>query len=490
MLDKHGEGADKQLTVLISKPNFYARWRESSGLVSLFREEPAIPPEKLLQLVWFHQRLLRDQLVTLDGRGVQVLHPGFWSYEGGPDFRGAVLQFAGEAPRTGDVEVDLQSSGWHAHQHDRNPAFKNVALHVVWDGDDRNQLPTLEIKKALDSPLSELVLWLGSEAAQSFPVNLIGQCSAPLRELPPERLAELLQQAALVRLHGKAAHLQARARQGGWEQALWEGWLRALGYKHNVWPMQRLAELRPRIAPAKFPLDPLPLQARLLGVGGLLPTELTRQQASTDDYLRQLWDFWWREQEAFTDCALPRTLWRFHALRPANHPQRRLALASHWLARGDLGGDLEAWAAAKADGASLPTGLLAKLQVAGDDFWSWHWTIRSKRLAKPKPLLGTTRVTDLAVNVALPWLWARAAEARNEGAQAEMERRYLAWPAAEDNAVLRLARQRLLGDTPAMSIVGAAGQQGLLQIVRDFCEHSGALCANCQFPDLVRHWAA
>src|SRR5205085_8690674 len=143
----------------------------------------------------------------------------------------------------------------------------------------------------------------------------------------------------------------------------WEGWLRALGYKQNVWPMQRLAELRPRILPPKAELSPLALQARLLGIGGLLPNELTRQQAATDDYLRRLWDFWWREREAFDDCAMPRSLWQFHGLRPANHPQRRLALAAHWLARGDLGAQLKKWGAAEANESNLPASLLAKLQV-------------------------------------------------------------------------------------------------------------------------------
>ena len=35
----------------------------------------------------------------LDGRALTVLHPGFWNASAGPDFRDAVLQFAGEAPR-------------------------------------------------------------------------------------------------------------------------------------------------------------------------------------------------------------------------------------------------------------------------------------------------------------------------------------------------------------------------------------------------------
>jgi hypothetical protein len=32
----------------------------------------------------------------------------------------------------------------------------------------------------------------------------------------------------------------------------------------------------------------------------------------------------------------------------------------------------------------------------------------------------------------------------------------------------------------------AAQQQGLMQIVRDFCEHSNAICADCRFPELVQ----
>jgi hypothetical protein len=472
------------------RSNFYAEWRERNGRVALLRENTARPPERLLQLVWFHQRLLRDKLFTLDGRQVQVLHPGFWSYEGGPDFRGAVVQLGGAAPQSGDVEVDVDSSGWRGHGHDRNPAFKNVILHLVWEAGAKTDLPTIEMQHSLDSPVNDLALWIGSEAARQFPESLRGQCAAPLRNLSAEKLAELLCQAALVRLQGKAVQLQARAREAGWEQALWEGWLRALGYKHNVWPMQRLAELSPRLSPADSDLTPLALQARLLGVSGLLPTELTRQELGTDRYVRRLWDFWWRERETFHDCTMPRTVWRFHGLRPANHPQRRIALAAHWLARGNLALQVEKWGAATAEDAALTESLTSSLQVAKDDFWSRHWTLRSKAQAKAQPLLGSARVSDLAVNVILPWLWARAFERQDERARVEIERRYFSWPRAEDNSLLRLARQRLLGSASPRSLFGAAAQQGLLQIVRDFCEHSSALCSNCQFPELVRHWAS
>src|SRR6185369_5025258 len=104
----------------------------------------------------------------------------------------------------------------------------------------------------------------------------------------------------------------------------------------------------------------------------------------------------------------------------------------------------------------LAGSLLKILQIERDDFWSWHWTIRSPRLEKPHPLLGVPRVTDLAVNVILPWLWVRAAEGRSEKLQREIERRFHAWPPAEDNAVLRQARQRLLG--VARRVFGGAAE--------------------------------
>jgi len=217
-----------------------------------------------------------------------------------------------------------------------------------------------------------------------------------------------------------------------------------------------------------------------------LPAELSRSQLGADRYVRRVWDQWWRERDEFSDCVLPRETWRFHGLRPANHPQRRLALASSWSVNGGLISKLEDWCARDVPNAALLDSLHEALQVGPDEFWSWHYTFRSARLKKAQPLLGGTRVTDLAVNVVLPWLWIRAADGKNDALRNRIEQRYFAWPSAEDNSLLRLARQRLLGGASRKVLRGAAAQQGLIQIVRDFCERSNALCDNCQFPKLVR----
>ncbi len=468
--------------------NFYTCWRARLGTTNRLRDEDDLPTERLLQAVWLHQRLKRDQLRTADGRNIQIFHPGFASTEGGPDFYDAVIQIGDDPPRSGDVEIDLRASGWRAHGHDRNPNFQNVLLHVVWD-DVRpvaNALPLLSLSRVLDAPLSELGLWFESESPRSFPRDLRGRCCEALRDLDDTRLTGLLREAASVRFQSKTAHVRTRARHVGWERSLWEGLFRALGYKQNAWPMQNLAESHPRWASGVDSV--FDLQARLLGVSGLLPPELSRAQPAGDGYLRRVWDRWWRERDEFSDCILPRTAWKFRGLRPANHPQRRLALAAHWLVDGDTIQQLERWCATDLPDTRLLDSLRRILEVRRDEFWSWHWTLRSARLSKPLPLLGGARVTDLAVNAILPWLWTRAVAGKNQKLQRVIERRYFAWPPAQENSILRLARQRLLGPGRNHLCRSAAVQQGLMQIARDFCGHSNAVCEQCRFPELASAW--
>lgn len=229
-------------------------------------------------------------------------------------------------------------------------------------------------------------------------------------------------------------------------------------------------------------------QARLLGISGFLSANPPSPASGPGGYARALWDYWWRERDQFQGLSLPKKLWRMHGLRPANQPQRRLAVAAHWLAAGDLVARLESWFTDPPSSEPLPDSLLSCLQPAKDPFWSWHWSFASPCLLKPQPLLGESRATDLAINVILPWFWTRARAGQNERLAESALERYLLWPEAQDNALLRLARQRLLGGDFTARLKTAAGQQGLLQIMQDFCDRSNALCADCTFPDLVKRW--
>jgi hypothetical protein len=459
----------------------YSQWRAQSVSAQVCETAGDTPSERLMQFIWQHQRLRREALQTTDGRTVRVLHPGFWNYEAGPDFQRAVIQVGDDFPASGDVEVDPVAADWRAHGHHANPAFAGVILHVIWHGPAKTALPTLHLQPHTDAPLAALADWQAAEPW--LPIQFAGKCRAPLAELSAEKQDALLGEAAAVRLQNKADDLARHARRHGWESALWHGIFRALGYKHNTWPMQNLAERLPALREIGA-ADALGWQARLLGVAGLLADDLPAQTPAARKHLRALWDNWWRERGVLEEFILPKTVWRFAGLRPANHPIRRLALLAHWLARDDLPARLEQWLQIDCSKTKLALTLNETLAVPPESFWKHHWTFRSPRQPKPCALLGPTRVTDLAINVILPWFHARAIAGKNPNMQTRIATRYAEWPPAQDNAILKLARQRLFG-TPRR-LATAAAQQGLIQITRDYCDHAPATCDNCYFPDLVR----
>ena len=183
---------------------------------------------------------------------------------------------------------------------------------------------------------------------------------------------------------------------------------------------------------------------------------------------------------------LPWDVWTFHGLRPANRPERRLALAACWLSRPNFVPWLDDWVCQTETRPTPAAALLGHL-TASDEYWSTHWTFRSGRFPKAQPLLGAGRLHDIAVNVILPWLYARASADDNTGLRQRVVERYFAWPKGQDNSRLRFVRQRLLV-VRRISLRGAAVQQVLLQVQADFCNRTNALCDDCVFPDLVhRH---
>src|SRR6185369_12121052 len=88
-------------------------------------------PEKLLQKIWLRRDFDSSSARLIDGRSIEVIHPGKWNLLGGPDFRGARLRMGDAPPITGDVELHLHASDWVAHAHAADRAYDGVVLHVV-----------------------------------------------------------------------------------------------------------------------------------------------------------------------------------------------------------------------------------------------------------------------------------------------------------------------------------------------------------------------
>jgi hypothetical protein len=107
--------------------------------------------EDFLHYVWKFQLLSFHDLKTTTKESLLILKPGIHNHNSGPDFLNAQMKIENHH-WVGNVEIHLKSSDWYAHNHELDPSYDAVILHVVWEDDStvfmRNNkpLPVLILK--------------------------------------------------------------------------------------------------------------------------------------------------------------------------------------------------------------------------------------------------------------------------------------------------------------------------------------------------------
>ncbi len=481
---------------MVIPTDFYHQWRTSAMATHQLKESSGQEfPERVLHLMWMHQRFDTTRCQTIDGKQIEILHPGFWNHGAGPDFRSAVLRMGDQLYKHADIELDLKPSFWHSHRHDLNPDFNKVRLHVIWEGNipKDHPIPVLKISDYTRESQSDLVEWAGDSVTECWPERLCGQCRSPLIQLSTDSIQILVRQAALLRLQLKAKRIEEEARQSGYRDALWLHLFNGLGYRKNQWPMRRLYQLTGKIMKdldhkrtdeARFLI-----QCRLFGIANLIPKQMPHHSQKDHRYVRKCWDAWWRDHDTFAEDILPKCMWHMQSIRPANHPLRRLATVAHWMTTPDFIKRIEDWFYTPMQTRTAQEKIHAILGDYSDEFWSWHWSLTGPKMKNPSFLTGAERTNELVINVILPWLLARTRSSLSEhdgDPIQRIKRLYFHWPRAADNALLKMARMRLLSGRKCGWIQSAADQQGLLQILADFCSHTNATCEHCLFPEVVQ----
>lgn len=434
--------------------------------------------ERFLQILWNEQRLA-GELRTRDGQRLEVVSPGVWNVEPGPDFRRAVLRLDGRIVR-GDVEVHRSPGDWDRHGHGRDRAYDDVVLHVVWrsaGNDSGPALPVLELATAMDGAWRDLFAELQVELYPAARRIAPGRCALQWAGTEDDRIIRLLAVAGLARFEDKTLRLQRRAVAVGEEQALYEEVFGALGYKANRDAFRALARAVPLTDLRAVP-DAEGREALLFGMAGLLPDpSLTEVRPQWQEALRRNWDRWWRFDREPAEITWTRT-----SLRPTNSPERRLAAGLLFLEQCHL---LPlAFLAERAAVAGQPRELLRLFEDALDTRSPWEGMIDfATPLARPARLLGTARARDIAVNVLLPALHALGLGRQDERLSDLARETYLAVPGLQDNRLLKEACHRFfVPPSRGKTILARAVlQQGLLEIYRSFCLALAGDCTNCPF---------
>jgi hypothetical protein len=317
--------------------------------------------------------------------------------------------------------------GWLEHQHVRNPEYNRVVLDVcLWEIEHHSlprseadqPIPQLVLQPYLLASLDELVESIDPDRYPFSPRRHTIR-SHPLDEVSSESLPELIQSAALYRLEQKASRFDHWISQFGDEQTAYMGVAETLGYKHNKISFRNIA--------LELPLVQL-------------------QSISEVD----------QKIEALFSVKANHPL-RIHQVRPANHPERRLATLALIVHRFP---SFVKWFTDLVESQNQMVSPPSLQHL----FWSTHYHLKGKLLPKPISLLGEQRWRDLLMNAIIPFSWARNRLHGDEEKAQQILDLYQSLPASENNLPLRQTLFNLRMKRPR----SAFEQQGILQIVQDF----------------------
>ena len=439
------------------------------------------PDEDAIQRLWFSGAFQGAELATADGRPLRVISPGWWNHGGGPDFRGAQIEIAGNL-RTGDVEIDLTHANWRLHGHDSNPAFNGVVLHAVW----QERLPTAPPTTESGAQLPVLLLPTYAALPEAYDTEqdealaLRGQCAMAVAQHGPERLLALLHLAGEWRMLEKARALQVRMDRMGPDQALYEALLYACGFgpfKRHFLTIAQALHYDRALQLARE--NPLILEAALLTLAGLMP-----EPGDTDPrHLERLHDL--REKHLGGLRAVQGLSWTRAGLRPINYPERRLGGFARLLGRTSARGLYESIAAIWREEAS-PTTRRREFEAlfpSAMGFWSTHCSWQGKALPKPAAPIGAGRVRSIIGNVFVPAGLAIARQSRDRTAEERVYAFFAKLPREPGNKVLDAMIPRVFGESPPRRM-DFRTQQGLLQMHGDWCRPN----PSCQRCPVLGYW--
>ncbi len=433
--------------------------------------------ERHLQCVWSDDKLRPPVLADDLGETVEVRSPGRWNLEAGPDFLDAVLLVGPERRQlTGDVEIHIRPGAWKQHGHADDPNYERVVAHVTYVPGPRagDALPPHVLRIALRDALGRNPGFAFDDIdLDAYPHAVIPPSPRPCARAlgsDPEKWAALLADAGRHRLERKRDRLAARiAQTRDPAQVFYEAFMAALGHKRNTRAFRLLAQRLPLAGwPPAAPAD---RYARLLRAAGLLPDPARGQDEASRQLIRQLWNSAWREPLPGAAEPLP---WRLGAMRPANHPARRLAVAAA------LFGDPEPveslWRDLPFDPPAVWFRTLRRRLAARArlELWDDRLTlVRRAEGASAGSLLGAATAAMLVTNVIVPFIAGELPQV--------LPQLLPGLPSEEISAPMRAMAVHLFGrdHNPALYARSGLLQQGLLQIHADFCLDAHAGCEDC-----------
>lgn len=407
--------------------------------------------ERLLQYIWQFQYFNAAAIFTLEAEPLQIIHPGNYNTNQGPDFTDAKIKI-GDTIWAGSIEIHINSSDWKNHKHDGDINYQNVILHVVWWHDAAIHLPFSTL--ILEDKISKLLLKKYDELMNRNSFIPCEQMITQVNQLTwtawKERLlVERLQQRSGI----VADHLKENNHH--WEEVFWWMLAKNFGIKVNSDAFEKIARSIPLNILAKHKNQVQQLEGLLLGQAGLLENEFE------EDYPLLLQKEY-RFLKSKYRLQQPAAPLYFLRMRPANFPSLRLAQLSMLVHQSQ-----HLFTQIKEAGSLKEIKNL--LHVTANDYWHYHYVLDEPSAFKQKTL-GAQMSGNIIINTIVPAVFAWGHYHKNDRYTGKALQ-WLEETAPETNAITKGFAK--LG----IANLNAFDSQALIQLKNAYC--SKKHCLSC-----------
>ena len=414
--------------------------------------------EKLLHYIWRTRNFDHKNLKTTHGKAIDIIYPGVLNMDQGPDFSQAKLKIDSTL-WVGNVEIHINSSDWIRHQHQHDPKYHNVILHVVYDNDiqisgpQSSHLPCLQLKERINKNLITSYERLMSQQ-KWIP------CADQIYGINPQEINIWLESLLVKRLERKTQqiHTALESTTFDWEEIFYQFIAGHLGMKTNKDAFLQLTRTLPRSILSKHRDSLFELEALLFGHSGLLSEKLK------DDYPNRLWSEYKFLQKVYGLDPMSSNYWNYLRLRPANFPTVRIAQLARLIHHTDH-------LFSKCLAASNKKEIYNLFDLEVSQYWRYHVVFDKKSKIARNRKLGFSTIDNIIINTIVPFMFLYG-KVKNESTIQNKAFALLEQLKPENNSIINRWKQLGLTSTDAFQ------SQALIELKNEYCDHKK--CLDCR----------
>lgn len=398
--------------------------------------------EEFLHFIW-QNRLFNQSDLFIGDQKIEIIHPGSLNIYSGPDFSFSKIKI-GDTTWAGNLEIHLKTSDWYKHNHQKDIAYQNLILHVVYENDldDENLPPVLELKNRI--PKSILQNYSSLKKAKTWlPCDSLFNLSNPIKN------SIWLERILIERLERKTLEIEEIFKETNkdFEQSFFIFLSRAFGLKANGFPFELLAKNTPLKVLLKYSDQPIICEAILMGQAGFLDFPLDEYSQN----LKKQYEFYKIKHEL---NPISKRIWKTGGVRPYNQPTLKIFQLSQLIVK------LFPVSEKIIENDFQELEKLFKLKTSG--YWDTHFVIGKVSNQKVKSI-GQATINTLIINSIVPYLFFISRH-RDKPHLKEIALGYLEQIAPENNSIIKK------WEAYEIEIKSALDTQSLLEQRNEYCK--------------------